>query len=159
MQEKGGTRGGGSDFAWGNQGEFGRGADSNPAVSNWPSSGGGSGYFGGGSGGVSTNCLGTGAGGSSFVSGCKGCSAITEDYSSTNQKFSGNVHYSGYVFSSITMKGGDTVNRYSKDGQIKISLLLSNFCTSLHSHNKSMLFAFIIVLSNKITDKKINHKD
>ena len=150
-QEKGGKGGGSSTYAVGNQGSFGRGADSKTSTNNWPSSGGGSGYFGGGAGGVSPDCLGTGAGGSSFVSGCRGCSAIAENYSSTNQKFSGNVHYSGYVFSRIVMKSGDVVNRNSQDGQVKISLIISNLCTSYHSHNRSMIFALVIVISYKIT--------
>ena len=152
-EQQNGGNAGGSSGGFGNQGSFGRGADSN-IVSDWPSSGGGSGYFGGGSGGISTDCLGTGAGGSSFVSGCNGCSAVTEDYSLSNQKFSGNVHYSGYVFSNIVMKSGDIVNRSKKDGQIKISLILSNFCTSCHSHERLMVFSFVILLLNKTTDER-----
>ena len=145
-QEKGGNKGGGN-VGWGNPGSFGRGADAGPATDNWQSSGGGSGYFGGGSGGVSSNCLGTGAGGSSFVSGCKGCSAITESFTLESPKFLGNVHYSGLVFSNIIMKNGSIVARNGMNGQVIITLQNSYFCSISKYRHPTFVFFYVLVIS------------
>lgn len=52
-----------------------------------------------------------GAGGaSSFVSGCKGCVAITKNSTKDKILFSdSSIHYSGLVFTNITMKSGDEI--------------------------------------------------
>ena len=91
-------------------------------------SGGGSGYYGGGS---ATH--GGAGGGSSFVSGCDGCNAISEDSTSTNIKHTNQAeHYSGYVFSNIVMLSGDDrmtlpdntiANGNTGNGYVKITLL------------------------------------
>ena len=66
-------------------------------------SGGGSGYYGGGSG---AHC-GAG-GGSSFISGHSGCNAISESSTEDNIIHTGQAnHYSGFVFSSTVMKTGN----------------------------------------------------
>ena len=62
-------------------------------------------------------------------------------------KFSGNVHYSGFVFSNIVMKGGDIIKRHKKDGQIRISLLYSHIRTSCRPMNRSFIISYIILVS------------
>ena len=145
-QKKGGSKGGGSSHAWGNDGKFGSGGKANKAVESWPSSGGGSGYFGGGSGGVSSRHLGAGAGGSSFVSGCSGCQAITSDSLENNIQFSGNVHYLGFVFTNIVMKEGAEVERDSMDGEIRITQCDFLFCTKNHNRTPTMIYFILITL-------------
>jgi hypothetical protein len=100
QQQKGGAVGGYYPRSCGySNGKFGIGGKA--CYDKWPSSGGGGGYFGGGGGGVTTHRLGTGAGGSSFVSGYSLCSAITENSTSGYITFNGSVHYSGLFFTNI----------------------------------------------------------
>ena len=71
------------------------------------SSGGGGGYFGGGSGKTNPFNVGSGSGGSSFISGYEGCKAISKmskegDIKMTNSS----IHYSGYKFLFPDMKSG-----------------------------------------------------
>ena len=106
-QTKGGSAGGGNDYTFGKKGEFGKGGSANQPHGDWPSSGGGSGYFGGGSGGVSDANLGSGAGGSSFVSGKEGCQAIMSGNSEETFIFDGSVHVSNLKFENIIMNGGN----------------------------------------------------
>ena len=69
------------------------------------SGGAGGGYYGGYSG---TGCGQGGGGGSSFVSGCENCVAITEDsLEKAIVSANTNVHYSNYVFDRITMLSGN----------------------------------------------------
>ena len=69
------------------------------------SGGAGGGYYGGYSG---TGCSHGGGGGSSFVSGCEDCVAITEDsLEDAVVAANSNVHYSNYVFDKITMLSGE----------------------------------------------------
>ena len=112
-QQEGG-KGGSGNYGTGNPGEFGKGGDSTSNQDN-PSSGGGSGYFGGGAGGVCANCLGAGAGGSSFVSGDSRCIAISSTYPNENS-FNGTTHFSGIKFQNPIMHEGDEYF-YSPYGQ------------------------------------------
>ena len=68
--------------------------------------GGGGGYFGGSGGSQSYHRNGSGAGGSSFISGHKGCHAFTSQYSNETSS-SSNIHYSGLYFTDTTMMSGD----------------------------------------------------
>jgi len=89
---------------------FGKGQDGVYFASNIDIAGGGSGYYGGNSTYVSGrgSYQAAGAGGSSFVSGCVGCDAISEASTSTNIIHTGQAnHYSGYVFNNITMLAGN----------------------------------------------------
>jgi len=74
-------------------------------------SGGGGGYYGGGGGGVNTGIIGSGAGGSSFISGYTGCDAIKESSTEENIEHTGQPnHYSGYVFTNpVMIDGGSTM--------------------------------------------------
>jgi len=74
-------------------------------------SGGGSGYYGGGSSSVSRNTAGSGAGGSSFISGHNGCDAILEASTVDNIIHTGqSIHYSGYQFTNTIMIDGSGYN-------------------------------------------------
>ena len=84
----------------GSPGGFGYGGD---AKNSRCLSGGGSGYYGGGSSGVNNNVAGTGAGGSSFISGHNGCNAINSSGTHTNQS----THYSNYKFTDTIMIDGE----------------------------------------------------
>jgi len=61
------------------------------------------GYYGGGSGSYNNSVVGSGAGGSSFISGYLGCDAIDVSGIHTG----GCIHYSGNVFISPEMIGGN----------------------------------------------------
>ena len=92
-------------------GSFGKGG-SNFRIENGErkdaSSGGGSGYYGGGTG-TEIQCCGAG-GGSSFISGYEGCDAINESSTEFNIVHTGQkIHYSGIFFTDPVMIKGGTV--------------------------------------------------
>lgn len=73
--------------------------------------GGGGGYYGGGSSGVYPKSPGSGAGGSSFISGHNGCDAILDSSTEDNIVHTGqSVHYSEYQFSNTIMIDGNGYN-------------------------------------------------
>ena len=74
-------------------------------------SGGGGGYYGGGGGGNVSGGVGSGAGGSSFISGYPGCDAIAESSTEDHIVHTGQPnHYSGYVFTNpVMIDGGSTM--------------------------------------------------
>ena len=70
--------------------------------------GSGNGYYCGGLGNHGYSTTGTGATGSSFISGYPGCNAISENSTENNIVHTGQPnHYSGYVFSNAVMKAGN----------------------------------------------------
>ena len=70
--------------------------------------GGGSGYYGGGSGRATDNNVDSGAGGSSFISGHNGCDAIKEESTENNIIHTGqSIHYSGLYFTNTLMIDGE----------------------------------------------------
>ena len=73
--------------------------------------GGGGGYYGGGGGGNAYRIVGSGAGGSSFISGYSGCDAIAESSTEDNIIHTGQPnHYSSYVFTNpVMIDGGSTM--------------------------------------------------
>ena len=107
-QTSGGTRGKGGNYLFeGTNGVFGIGGDYD---SNDHGSGGGGGYYGGGGGGHDNDIVGSGAGGSSFISGYIGCDAITESSTENNIIHTGQPnHYSGYMFVHSVMIDGGSV--------------------------------------------------
>ena len=98
-QNQGGNPGGYST-TYGKNGEFGKGGDS--LSTDYGSGGAGGGYYGGGGGGQSYHRIGAGAGGSSFVSGMKGCIAYSHKHENNPS-----IHNSGFYFSNPIMKGGN----------------------------------------------------
>ena len=112
----------------GNKGTFGIGGDCDDENHG---SGGGSGYYGGGGGGHDFEVVGTGAGGSSFISGYSGCDAIDESSIEDHIVHTGQPnHYSGKVFTNAVMidggsvmpkPGGGTETGHSGDGYAIIS--------------------------------------
>ena len=70
--------------------------------------GGGSGYYGGGTGGDTSCNVSSGAGGSSFISGHNGCNAIKEESTKDNIIHTGqSIHYSGLYFADTVMIDGE----------------------------------------------------
>ena len=121
LQEEFGKAGTGN-LKSGKDGSFGKGGDT---VSGPNGCGGGSGYFGGGSGAVSANVVGSGAGGSSFVSGYEGCKAIQKTATKQYPSFYFHqYHYSGYYFSNITVLDGSET-KWDGDGLARITQLAS----------------------------------
>ena len=119
-QIKGGIAGQSRDN--GCDGEFGIGGNS---AENGNSNGGGSGYFGGGGGATTDDTVGSGAGGSSFVSGLEGCKPVLESSTKDDMKFSSlPFHYSGLVFMNISYKDG-SMTRWDNNGKVDITLLLN----------------------------------
>ena len=99
---------GGKGFSDGiiNKGSFGIGGAHD--YDNNHGGGGGGGYYGGGGGGYNASIVGSGAGGSSFISGHTGCNAISESSTFSNIIHTGQPnHYSGYVFTNTVMKAGN----------------------------------------------------
>ena len=79
-----------------------------PTLPQGSASGGGNGYYAGGDGTHGGNTTGTGAGGSSYISGYSGCKAITSTSTASSISHSSSAnHYSGKVFSSMTMTAGN----------------------------------------------------
>ncbi|WP_084608560.1 fimbrillin family protein [Xylanibacter oryzae] len=70
--------------------------------------GGGNGYYAGGNGNHGCGTVGSGASGSSFISGYSGCNAIDKSSTSDNITHTGSPnHYSGYIFTNSQMIAGN----------------------------------------------------
>ena len=79
--------------------------------------GGGSGYYGGGSGISTPDNVSSGAGGSSFISGHNGCDAIKEESTENNIIHTGeSIHYSGLYFTNTVMIDGNGYNWTTEKG-------------------------------------------
>ena len=137
-QTSGGLPGNGQ---WkGEPGEFGKGGKSGV---NERGNGGGGGYFGGG--GTTADCaVGSGAGGSSYVSGLEGCKAYQK---------SSSYHSSWYYFTNITTKNG-TETKHDGDGKIIITLITRIrgkiiSCGTKHSFSSYNILILLLVQSNK----------
>ncbi|MCM1031742.1 MAG: glycine-rich protein, partial [Oscillibacter sp.] len=113
-QTAGGTGGYSSYGGYGGVGGFGYGG----SQTNSHGGGGGSGYYGGGNGGYTCGRVGSGAGGSSFISGHSGCDAISASSTMTNIIHTGQpIHYSGFYFSNTSMTAGARAGH----GQVRIT--------------------------------------
>jgi len=116
---------------------FGKGMDGVYKNSNVDVAGGGGGYYGGyaNSSGKASTYKAAGAGGSSFVSGCTDCDAISIKTTKNNIIHTGQgVHYSGKEFTDIVMAAGNekmpsitnknaTMTGNDSDGYAKITLV------------------------------------
>ena len=79
--------------------------------------GGGAGYYGGGSGISTIDNVSSGAGGSSFISGHNGCDAIKKESTEDNIIHTGgSIHYSGLYFTNTVMIDGNGYNWTSEKG-------------------------------------------
>ena len=117
-------------------------------------SGGGGGYFGGGSGAVTAYTVGSGAGGSSYVSGHPKCSSLKPNNSNDNGydvDEESSIHYSNIAFLKPIMIGGNenivepngTLARgHSGPGYARITILSRN---GIHTCKCSNKFIFIIL--------------
>ena len=109
----GGDASHGEEYTNGHDGTFGIGGDGEHVYG----SGGGGGYYGGGGGGHCLGTVGSGAGGSSFISGYTGCDAIDESSIEDHIVHTGQPnHYSGYVFTNSVMIAGDAIMPKPKGG-------------------------------------------
>ncbi len=101
-QTAGGTSGYGMGGYYGSSSGFGFGGSTHSH-----GGGGGSGYYGGGNGHYNNSVVGSGAGGSSFISGHSGCNAINASSTATNIIHTGQpIHYSGLYFTNTVMIDG-----------------------------------------------------
>uniref|UniRef100_UPI00203D28E1 glycine rich domain-containing protein n=1 Tax=Odoribacter lunatus TaxID=2941335 RepID=UPI00203D28E1 len=115
-QTAGGVGGHRANGEGGGSGGFGTGGNKNGSHGG----GGGSGYYGGGSGHWNAAVVGSGAGGSSFISGHSGCNAISASSTSTSIIHTGQAkHYSGLFFTNTSMTSGSN----SGNGQVRITPL------------------------------------
>jgi hypothetical protein len=89
--------------------------------------GGGSGYFGGGGGAISNSIVGSGAGGSSYVSGYEGFHTFDIENGQLKDTNSEN-HSSGLIFYDVVVKDGNET-KYDGDGKITITRIKSINCS------------------------------
>ncbi len=157
---------------------FGKGMDGVFKNSNVDVGGGGGGYYGGfaNSSGAASTYNTSGAGGSSFVSGCSGCNAIDESSVSTKIVHTGqSIHYSGKSFSNIIMKAGNesmptytdaskNMTGNSENGYVKIRFIgsvdtvLTSLTTSKGEISPSFaedVYEYTVNLDNIDTDLEI----
>ena len=111
--------------------------------------GGGGGYFGGGGGLNGVDITSSGAGGSSYVSGLKGCKSVQKD--ATNEQSpemnDSPIHYSGLVFRHIAVKTG--VSSPFNDGYVIIYRTFDLFFTDLPPRRfHCKFFVFILIFSS-----------
>lgn len=136
-QVVGGSAANGGNTYLGSSGTFGIGGNSYYSYGG----GGGGGYYGGGGGSLNSNVVGSGAGGSSYISGFIGSVAITSESSTTPKSgctdgtsdINCSYHYSGYKFTDTIMKSGNetmpthdgtsTMTGNSGNGYAKITYL------------------------------------
>ena len=103
-----GGKGGFKDVVRENGGKFGVGGDKGGADYLELGGGAGGGYYGGGGAGTTQHVVGSGAGGSSFISGHNGCDAINASSTSDNILHTGQPnHYSGFYFKNTIMIDGE----------------------------------------------------
>ena len=107
--------------------------------------GGGGGYFGGGSSDNQADY--GGGGGSSFISGYKGCNAISKSSTSSNIKPSGSpFHYSGIKFHNVIVEDGANAGT----GYIRIQFLYyltsENTCRCNKNLYRNIPFVYIFLL-------------
>ena len=106
----------------GHQGGFGFGGNASDA--NY-GAGGGSGYFGGGGAGYAGKIVASGAGGSSYVSGQKGCHSFVEGKDGNIVDANSEIHSSGLFFTNIKYKEGNET-LHNENGKIFITYLQWN---------------------------------
>ena len=128
----------------GTNGAFGYGGDG--SIGDYHGNGGGSGYFGGGGGASADNVVGSGAGGSSYVSGYNGCISILQNSTIEKTLFSENSHhYSGLSFYKISVKSGSEV-QWNDNGKIRIVFIKKFDCFCTYKTNFLPFHMFIIFI-------------
>ena len=136
-------------------GEFGKGDSTREKLYGC---GGGGGYFGGGTSGTNHLIVNSGAGGSSYVSGCDGCSAVSPTSTNTNNIsfLNGNVHYSRIKFTDIVMKSGyeeiseplgELKNGHTGNGAAFISYIGPSFeCTYEYTIKVKLIYVDCLIM-------------
>jgi hypothetical protein len=114
-------------------GGFGFGGDANY---HGHGGGGGSGYFGGGGGAVTMHVVGSGAGGSSYVSGYNGFHTFKVENGQLKDTLS-EKHSSGLVFYNVYLQSG-SVTKYVGDGKVIITrvILINCSCRNPFYYNR-----------------------
>jgi hypothetical protein len=127
----------------GHNGGFGFGGDANYAGYG---GGGGSGYFGGGGGAVTGPMVGSGAGGSSYVSGYSGFHTFKLEKGQLKDTLS-EKHSSGLVFYNVDFKSGSET-KYIGDGKVIIArvTLINYSCRNPLKDYCFIFYASILVL-------------
>ena len=120
----------------GNNGEFGKGGNSKQR--SFYTSGGGGGYYGGASSNDGKASVSSGSGGSSFISGMKGCNAVDENGIHKGNAF----HYSGLYFTNAETKS--CVSAY--DGYAIIQIISPVTCTYFSIDFVFRLDIFILIM-------------
>ena len=111
------------------------------------SGGGGGGYFGGGAGKTNANQVGAGAGGSSYISGYKGCHSVIKGSENFDTKPS-EIHYSGISFFNSRMSNDDSSEYNNGHGKMIITVLSALSKRSKKSNMISFLLHFIFFFSD-----------
>jgi hypothetical protein len=109
--------------------------------------GGGSGYFGGGGGAVASGLVGSGAGGSSYVSGYKGFHTFEIENGELKDTKS-EKHYSGLIFYDVDLKSGNETN-YVGNGKVvitRIMLIIDSCKIQLNDYYCFIVYASFMVL-------------
>ena len=112
--------------------------------------GGGGGYFGGGGGSYTNGKVTSGAGGSSYISGQKGCHSFDQNTNNSSEliDIDSPIHKSGIFFTSINFLNGSQT-KYKGNGRIIISLISfdysSNRCLNIKI-NCLKIFIFIMII-------------
>ena len=122
-QTKGGEHGK-EDIGDSNEGQnggFGYGGEG--SIGDYNGNGGGGGYFGGGGSATASCVVGSGAGGSSYISGYTGCRAIMEKSTEKSLSFyDHSMHYSGLIFNQISVSAGSEI-QWNSNGKIRIKCI------------------------------------
>jgi hypothetical protein len=107
--------------------------------------GGGSGYFGGGGGAVTSGVVGSGAGGSSYISGYNGFHTFKIENGQLKDTNSEN-HSSGLVFYNVYLQSG-SVTKYVGDGKVIITriILIDFSCRNPLNYYCFIIFTSIMV--------------
>ena len=107
--------------------------------------GGGGGYFGGGGGGVTYDQVTSGAGGSSYISGKRGCHSYQKGSDNSIQNIHSSIHSSNLYFTSITFLNG-TQSKYKGNGKVIITLMnIELTCKYMKNQYIGSLHLFILV--------------
>ena len=107
--------------------------------------GGGSGYFGGGGAGYAGSMVASGAGGSSYVSGQKGCHSFVEGEDGNIVETGSEIHPSGLFFTNIKYKNGNETF-HSENGEIDITPLQTCILTSKICYRNKVNYILMCII-------------
>ena len=107
--------------------------------------GGGGGFFGGGGGGVTNERVTSGAGGSSYISGKRGCHSYEKGSDNSIQDLHSSIHSSNLYFTSIIFLNG-TESKYKGNGKVIITFMnIELTCKYMKNQYIGSLHFYILV--------------